>query len=193
MWIALADLYLDTDVRLSYAYILRALFDSPYSIEELRAILDNEVAPVVEGNLLSVAGEWGAFDEEWLVSKAAARLGKKRWTPSLVDIGEDWDVLSGLLRRLRVLPPEEARRRLAAWTTLLPLILNRTAAIQEPAPGEPPAEELERIFREELLPVLLPQAVEFARKSPEVYPSRAGIEENWTRFAASRKAWTGWQ
>ncbi|MDB2705549.1 hypothetical protein N9Y67_03295, partial [Pseudomonadota bacterium] len=43
--------------------------DSIYTIEELKFILNNEVAPAVSENLLSVAGEWAGFDEEWLVNR----------------------------------------------------------------------------------------------------------------------------
>lgn len=68
IWVALSDLFLDTDVTLSYDYIVRVCAESRYTTEELKFILDNEVAPAVSDNLLSVAGEWAGFDEEWLVN-----------------------------------------------------------------------------------------------------------------------------
>jgi hypothetical protein len=39
VWIALSDLFLDTDVRLSFAYIARVLAEAPYSLDELRKML----------------------------------------------------------------------------------------------------------------------------------------------------------
>lgn len=71
VWIALADLWLDTELQAynlqHIAHVLRA---SEYSVEELREIYLYEVAPVVYPNLLSVAGEWAGFDEDWLVAEA---------------------------------------------------------------------------------------------------------------------------
>src|SRR3954462_7398501 len=79
IWGALSDLWLDTgltedDLR-RIAGVMRR---SGYSVEELREIYLFEVAPVVFPNLLSVAGEWAGFDEEWLgneVTKQVRRRG----------------------------------------------------------------------------------------------------------------------
>src|SRR5436190_10451458 len=101
VWIALADLFLDTDVRMSYPYIARTLAESPYSMEDLRRILDDEVTPVVQGNLLSVAGEWAGFDEDWLVQEMTKRLGKPRWMPLLVNKDRDWNAVAHLTELLR--------------------------------------------------------------------------------------------
>ena len=46
---------------------------SGYSVPQLRDIYLFEVAPVVFPNMLSVAGEWAGFDEEWLFNMAAQR------------------------------------------------------------------------------------------------------------------------
>jgi hypothetical protein len=75
VWIALSDLFLDTDVSLAYGYIGRVCADSAFTLDELKEILMDEVAPVCSRNLLSVAGEWSGFEEEWLVS--AIREGIK--------------------------------------------------------------------------------------------------------------------
>lgn len=73
VWIALAELYLDTDSSLSYEYVVKVCAASKYTTDELEAILRNEVAPAVSGNLLSVAGEWSGFDENWLVKEIRKR------------------------------------------------------------------------------------------------------------------------
>lgn len=73
VWIVLSELFLDTDAELSYDYIIRVCSESPYTQEELRGILVDEVAPVVSANLLSVVGEWAGFDEEWLVESVCKR------------------------------------------------------------------------------------------------------------------------
>lgn len=77
VWEALADFWLDTElVDFQFDHIARVISASPYSIAEVRAIHDYEVAPAVSGNLASVAGEWAGFDTEWLIAecmKYAAR------------------------------------------------------------------------------------------------------------------------
>ena len=50
VWNALSDLYLDTDVTLSRAYIVRTLAASPYSLDELhqeRSLLESDVNQLV--------------------------------------------------------------------------------------------------------------------------------------------------
>ena len=109
VWIALAALWLDTELRepdlQHIASILRA---SGYSVEQLQEIYFYEVAPVVYPNLLSVAGAWSGFDAEWLVAEAenqannhsarhrlALRLKKPLMT---YDTENHWHRLVALLR-----------------------------------------------------------------------------------------------
>lgn len=66
IWLALSDLFLDSDVTTSYDYIARICAASEYSADELYFILKKEVAPACAANLLCVAGEWAGFNEQWL-------------------------------------------------------------------------------------------------------------------------------
>jgi hypothetical protein len=67
VWEALADFWLDTElVDFQFDHIACVLASSPYSIEEVRAIHNYEVAPAVSANLASIAGEWAGFDSDWL-------------------------------------------------------------------------------------------------------------------------------
>ncbi len=67
VWEALADFWLDTELEdFQFDHIARVLASSPYSIEEVRAIHNYEVAPAVSANLASIAGEWAGFDSDWL-------------------------------------------------------------------------------------------------------------------------------
>ncbi|RYX80146.1 hypothetical protein EON73_05695 [bacterium] len=70
VWVALSEFYLDTELDesdiLRIANILKL---SGFTIEELKLINYEELAPIVSSNLLSVAGEWAGFDEVWLVSE----------------------------------------------------------------------------------------------------------------------------
>ncbi len=66
VWLALSDLFLDTDVNLLRAGNVRTLAASPYSRDELDRILREEVYPACSFNLRAVAGEWAGFDADWL-------------------------------------------------------------------------------------------------------------------------------
>jgi len=107
LWIALSELYLDTEP--DWNWVGRACAASPYSLEELQRILYDEVHPVVHLNLWAVAGVWTGFDEEWLVSS----------------------ILSRRRRPLLRLPWPEARRY--PWRQLAPLITAERQSVG-PAP-----------------------------------------------------------
>jgi hypothetical protein len=80
IWAALSAFYLDTELQDSdihnIAFIIK---NSPYSLEEIKAINKYEVFPVLHLNLMSVAGEWAGFDEEWLVDEILSVTKKKSW------------------------------------------------------------------------------------------------------------------
>ena len=78
VWAALSDLFLDTDVELSYEYIARVCAESSFTLEELKEILENEVAPVCSKNFLNIAGEWTGFDEEWLECNIKVRIQARK-------------------------------------------------------------------------------------------------------------------
>lgn len=70
VWNVLSEFWLDGYlVETDYERIALELKSSPYNKEELLKICIYEVAPAVSRNLLSIAGEWGAFDPEWLQEK----------------------------------------------------------------------------------------------------------------------------
>ncbi len=67
VWNVLSEFWLDGYlVESDYERIAEKLKASPYKKEVLFKICIYEVAPAVSSNLLSIAGEWGAFDPEWL-------------------------------------------------------------------------------------------------------------------------------
>ncbi len=71
-----------------------------------------EVAPVVFGNLFTVAGTWSGFDEEWLFNQAAKRARRRSLSlRAFVKIGigkwimtsateRHWDTIVGMLNEL---------------------------------------------------------------------------------------------
>jgi hypothetical protein len=152
VWIAQSDLFLDTDVRLSFAYIARVAAASKYTLEELEAICRDEVAPIVESNLLQVAGEWAGFPDEWLVESIVSRLERKPWLPHvmLTDVMSDWRAVAHLAARLRALPPEQREARSRLWDSMSKLFLDSNPPPPADLPRDP--ELLEWIFRHEVLP-----------------------------------------
>jgi len=75
IWIALSEFYLDTELSDSaLRHIAFTFLDSPYTLDEVRVINKYEVFPLLQANLLSPAGIWAGFDEDWLVEKITARL-----------------------------------------------------------------------------------------------------------------------
>ena len=58
--------------------IARVCAESSFTLEELKEILDSEVAPICSRNLLSIAGEWAGFDEEWLASSIKNNILSKK-------------------------------------------------------------------------------------------------------------------
>jgi len=78
-WEALSDLYLDTDTSLSRDWRVERLMDTAYTIEDLEAILVDEVHPVCRWNMMRVAGEWAGFDPEWLESRILREVASPSW------------------------------------------------------------------------------------------------------------------
>ncbi|WP_299283336.1 hypothetical protein [uncultured Tateyamaria sp.] len=86
VWMAMAEMFLDSD----FAYMLdapaRVLAASPFDLEELDHILLHEVYPVCGWNLYAPAGVWTGFDEEDVVTKISAYRARRKpllrlWTP----------------------------------------------------------------------------------------------------------------
>ena len=75
VWIALSEFYLDTELQPADIEAIRLVFaQSGYTIDEIRRINYEEVAPILLDNLLSPAGVWAGFDADWLTKTIMARL-----------------------------------------------------------------------------------------------------------------------
>ncbi len=161
VWIAQSDLFLDTDVRLNYPHIARVTAGSPFSLEELEAICRDEVAPIVESNLLDIAGEWAGFPDDWLVDVITARLATNPKVPYAMDTDaiKQWHHVAHLVRALRALPPEIRETRVQLWHKLRSLFLDQSPP---PPPDLPDWRHVDYVIREELWPAYGP-AVEAYR------------------------------
>lgn len=81
VWDCLQDLFMDTDVTLSYDWIVRVCSETKYSVDDIEEILFNEVLPGVRFNLLMMpAPEWRGFKIEWLKARVLSkhRFGRRR-------------------------------------------------------------------------------------------------------------------
>ncbi len=185
VWLALSDLFLDTDTRLSFPYIARTLAASPFADHELEAIFQNEVAPAVEFNLFDIAGEWVGFDETWLIAEITKRPPKPYALRS-PDTHLAFQAVLGLAHHLRRLPDDAHPARIEAWRLLAKLYVNRDCppplelASLPFSPGE-----LTAIFRLEVQPAYRPFALSYRRHAPTLYPSFEEVEANWSTWRLS--------
>ncbi|MFD0724879.1 DUF7079 family protein [Lysobacter brunescens] len=106
VWVALSELYLDTDVRFFHDSVARVLAASPYPLDELQRILLDEVHPALHANLLQVAGEWAGFDDAWLVEHVQAVRRRPLWLRRLTRLSsgmvrEHWRALEPMIRKAR--------------------------------------------------------------------------------------------
>lgn len=86
VWKALSELYLDTTLADGDLINIVEIFkESPYSLTEIKEIDKTEVYPVLQVNLLIVAGEWVTFEEDWLIEKITSRLQQKNFILKYTD------------------------------------------------------------------------------------------------------------
>ena len=126
VWTSMANLFLDTDTRLHYAFIARVAAASPYSLEELERIFLTEVAPVLEYNLLDIAGEWAMFRDEYVIESVESRLaGNPEPYEMRTDVVKCWRQVAHLVGCLRALPEEERLGRSRLWDDLKMMFLDK--------------------------------------------------------------------
>lgn len=99
VWLALSELFLDTEVDARLPSLAQSLAASGYSDAELDWILRRELQPLLQWNLVPVAGVWEGFDPEWLEQSIIARRRRLR-LPCLFP-REDWQRLAVLIREER--------------------------------------------------------------------------------------------
>ena len=80
LWIALSELYLDTEMQGgTHQHIARVFNEAGYTPEQAWRIDRREVFPVLCGNLCTVAGVWGGFGEEWLIDSLERYRAQRSW------------------------------------------------------------------------------------------------------------------
>ena len=79
IWLVLSEFYLDTELTSEDFDRISTVFrQSGYVLSEIKEIDLYEVFPLLQMNLLSNAGEWAGFDEDWLISSCGRCYCKRR-------------------------------------------------------------------------------------------------------------------
>ena len=77
VWVALSEFYLDIELSDDDLKRIMGVFAaSGFGMDQIQEIERNEVRPVEGANLLSVAGVWSGFDQEWLSEAIIQRISK---------------------------------------------------------------------------------------------------------------------
>lgn len=125
VWQAMAQLFLDTEVRWSVPWVARVAAESGYRDAELEQIWKYEVTPEFAWNLWQVAGEWALLEvDDGRMTGRARRVaahppGRMAEWRYRVAIGSEGHALfvavTSLAAILRPLAPEERMARAKAW------------------------------------------------------------------------------
>lgn len=91
VWESLSEFFLDSELQAEdYGRIAKELATTNFSEYEIEEILICEVCPACRSNLLAPAGEWVAFDPEWLKKEIAPRIGKRMKLKFLFKLRHSW-------------------------------------------------------------------------------------------------------
>lgn len=100
LWSALGELYLDTQSDLNVPFIVRTAKAGGFTAAEVEQILLWEVRPALYENLLSMAGEWAGWDQNWLRGQILETMQRR---PPPLGLGSGFvpDELPEILAALR--------------------------------------------------------------------------------------------
>ena len=105
VWEAMANLFLDTDFdgTAIEESMIAAIAASPFTLAELDAIHDWEVAPAFASNLRDIAGEWAMWEDGEVERRIRAILPLSRWRRRLKRVGviSGWPALRRQVERRR--------------------------------------------------------------------------------------------
>lgn len=91
LYIALSELWSDRELTDEDTdRIARVLRASGMEREEAEEIFRRELAPVLDPNLRSVAGEWAGFDPDWLFSEVRGGRERRGWLRRLLARTNSW-------------------------------------------------------------------------------------------------------
>ena len=173
IWLRFADQFLDSEERTYIPTAALACVEAGCSIAEARAIWRYEVTPAVWPNVWSVAGEWGVWDESWLVERIE-RL-RRRWINRVQPLAaalyrsRAWHLdscfraIAGCMAVLESTPQGRRAALAADLETLAQIYFDFLASRAVVRP------ELPTLYAETFLPIFRPLAVRdpLSKESPE--------------------------
>ncbi|MES2655889.1 MAG: hypothetical protein V4620_09895 [Bacteroidota bacterium] len=78
IWIALSEFYLDTQLTPEDFDRISSIFqNSGLHINDIKEIDILEVFPLLQTNLVSAAGSWAGFNEDWLLTECTKRYKRR--------------------------------------------------------------------------------------------------------------------
>jgi hypothetical protein len=116
-WIVLSELFRDTETQsFEYDDIARTLLAEGLTSAQAEAILFGEVAPVFGKNLVSVAGNWTGWSDEFVVREMHVHLARHQYSkwPRLFSL-DGW--LSAWLKHGLAQDWAQIQRRMDAAST----------------------------------------------------------------------------
>ncbi len=99
----MADTFLDTELTPDgYRHIADVIVKARYSAAEAETIYREDVAPAFAANLMSVAGEWAGWSEDYVRERVLEKRGSRVWMITIrffmgEDIEEEWSRIAALL------------------------------------------------------------------------------------------------
>lgn len=181
LWLALSDLFLDTEIRGELPRLARVALNSGFSWDTVERIYLEEVAPVAGPNLFELAGDWAGFPQDWLFEQIRGRSpGTTRISRQATEMLHDqWVVLNQLYHQLAQVPAEQEPQRSQSWLWL---------ASQFFQPAWPDSHSFPTFLQHCLEPQLQQQLAEDFGWLDRIYrklwvhpgdPSPQQIERNW--------------
>ena len=108
LWLALADLFLDTDTARFHPGIAETIVKAGFAVDEAERILRWDVRPALYWNLLHTAGEWAGWEETWVLARIQevrrrpplfCRGPLRRWCRNWYLPCEDWAAIREMAAR----------------------------------------------------------------------------------------------
>lgn len=155
IWLALSELFLDTEVRPSIPYAALACLESGYGDAELERIWVREVSPVLRANLMSPAGVWAGFDAEWMERRILRR--RKSWFPRFGQGANrtHWDETKRIHQWLLTVPADARRETAHQISRLIWYVFDAGWAKREIAASLQEDDALRRTWNEAVRPLII--------------------------------------
>lgn len=152
VWDAMAEHFLDTEVRHRFPHTALTCLDAGLSPLEARDVWRKDIAPTLAWNLLSVAGEWALWEEAWLIAQIA-KTRRANWLIKLTShrgfarLTKDmWLPIEKSMRVLEHLDQTERRAQVQALSYLTRVFIDFVN------PMEPSPETKELVLMRQLYP-----------------------------------------